>query len=149
MFRPCLTATSLILAAGPTRIALMIPASADSIAPRKELSSQGWTTTVVTVGTPLGAVIRRSYFDPGCFALASAGMTLIVSLRIPAAEPMTLSPLDRKEPHGPDRRARTARRPASDASIPRRISPHSPTAPPGQPRTPCGVGPRCQAAVLE
>jgi hypothetical protein len=60
----------------------MIPASADSIAPRKELSSQGCTTTVATMGTLLAAAIRRSYFDPGCFALASAGMTLMDSLRI-------------------------------------------------------------------
>ncbi len=55
----------------------MIPASADSIAPRNELSSQGCTTMVVTVGTPLAVAIRRSYFDPGCFALASAGLVLI------------------------------------------------------------------------
>src|SRR3954469_15092002 len=79
MFRPCLAATSLILAAGPTRIALMIPASADSIAPRNELSSQGCTITVVTVGTPLAMAIRRSYFDPGGFALAAAGLTFIFS----------------------------------------------------------------------
>src|ERR1051325_3016083 len=76
MFRPCLAATSLILAAGPTRIALMIPDSADSIAPRNELSSQGCATTVDTIGTPFAAAIRRSYFDPGGFA--SAGMALIV-----------------------------------------------------------------------
>src|SRR6476659_3324494 len=89
MFRPCLAATSLILAAGPTRIALMIPASADSTAPRNELSSQGCTTMVVTVGTPLAVAIRRSYLDPGCFALASAGLVLIFLLRKVAAGPMT------------------------------------------------------------
>src|ERR1700752_5361042 len=77
MFRACLVATSLILAAGPTRIALMIPASADSSAPRNELSSQGCTTIVVTEGTFLAAALRRSYFAPGCFAAASAGMALI------------------------------------------------------------------------
>src|ERR1700760_4004370 len=81
MSRPCLVATSLILAACPTRIALMIPASADSIAPRNELSSHGCATTIVTPGTALAAAIRRSYFDPGCFAGASAGLVLIVSLR--------------------------------------------------------------------
>src|SRR5215831_4130376 len=79
MFSLCFVATSLILAAGPTRVALMIFASADSIAPRNELSSQGCTTTVDTVGTPFAATIRRSYFDPG--ALAAAGMTLIGSLQ--------------------------------------------------------------------
>jgi hypothetical protein len=54
----------------------MIPACADSMAPRNELSSQGWATTVVTIGTPLAAEIRRSYFDPGGFE--SAGIALIV-----------------------------------------------------------------------
>src|SRR5215470_5603577 len=83
MFRLCFVATSLILTAGPTRVALMIFASADSIAPRNELSSQGCTTTVDTVGTPFAATIRRSYFDPG--ALAAAGMTLIGSLQSWAA----------------------------------------------------------------
>src|SRR3954447_22659687 len=78
MFRPCLAATSLILAAGPTRIALMIPASADSTAPRNELSSQGCTTTVETVGTRLAPAIRRSYFDPCWAPLAPAGMALMV-----------------------------------------------------------------------
>ena len=70
------------LGRGTTRIALMIPASADSIAPRSELSSQGCTTMVETVERSFAAAIRRSYFDPGCVALASAGMTLIISLRI-------------------------------------------------------------------
>src|SRR3954471_22937450 len=101
MFRPCLAATSLILAAGPKRIALIITASADSIAPRNELSSQGCTITVVTVGTPLAMAIRRSYFDPGGFALAAAGLTFIFQLRIPASGAMTLSPSDRKGPYSP------------------------------------------------
>src|SRR5215204_4194800 len=84
MFRPCLAATSLILAAGPTRIALMIPASADATAPRNELSSQGCTTTVDTVGTPFAVAIKWSYFDPGCGPLALAGMALMALLRMTA-----------------------------------------------------------------
>src|SRR5262249_40861613 len=115
MFRPCLAATSLILAAGPTRTGLMMPASADSGAPRNELSSQGCTTMVVTVETPLAAAISRSYFDPGCFAFASAGMALMASLRIPAPGPMMLALWDRKGPYCRDRRARTVRQPASAA----------------------------------
>src|ERR1700750_1071648 len=103
MSRLCLAATSLIRAAGPTRIALMILASADSIAPRRELSSQGCTTMVEAVDTLLAAAIRRSYFDPGwfAFALAAAVVLLIISLRIPAPGPMTLSPWDRKGPYCP------------------------------------------------
>ena len=61
----------------------MIPASADSIAPRKELSSQGCTTMVDTAGTPFALAISRSYFDACCVPLAGAGMTLIGALRIP------------------------------------------------------------------
>src|SRR5262249_51666381 len=49
--------------------------------PRSELSSQGYTTMVDTVDTPLAATIRRSYFDPVRGALALAGMALIASLR--------------------------------------------------------------------
>src|ERR1700760_4766824 len=109
MSRLCLAATSLILAAGPTRVALMIPALADSTAPRSELSSQGCTTMVETVDTLFAAAIRRSYFEFSRAALAPAVMLLIVSLRIPAPGPMTLSPWDREEPYCPHLRARTGR----------------------------------------
>src|SRR4029077_12633562 len=110
MLRLCMAATSLILPAGPTRVALMIPASADSIAPRSELSSQGCTTMVETVDTLFAAAIRRSYFEPGWAAFASALMLLIVSLRIPAPGPMTLSPWDREGRYCPLLRARIDRR---------------------------------------
>jgi hypothetical protein len=60
----------------------MIPASADSIAPRNELSSQGCATIVDTVATPFASAMSRSYFDPGCVPLAAAGMTLICALPI-------------------------------------------------------------------
>src|ERR1700759_5668337 len=148
MSRLCLAATSLIRAAGPTRVALMIPASADSIAPRSELSSQGCTTMVETVDTLFAAAIRRSYFEPGWVAPAAAVMLLIISLRIPAPGPMTLSPWDRKGPYCPDRRARTGRRPASGALPLRRRFRRSPPAPPRWPRTPGVVRPYCRAAAL-
>ena len=61
----CRAATSLILAAGPTSVAWMIPASADLIAPRSELSSQGYTTTVDTVGDALGDCDQTVIFRPG------------------------------------------------------------------------------------
>ena len=43
----------------------MIPASAASIAPRNEVSSQGCTTIVVAGGTFFALAIRRSYLDCG------------------------------------------------------------------------------------
>ena len=43
----------LIFAAGPTRIGMMMPASAASTAPRSEVSSQGCATMVVAGGTAL------------------------------------------------------------------------------------------------
>src|SRR5258705_12075578 len=85
MFRLCLAAVSLIFAAGPTRVGLIMPASAASTAPRSELSSQGCTTMVDTAGTAFAAAIRRSYLLFGRFSLASAGMTFISSLRISQA----------------------------------------------------------------
>ena len=42
----------------------MIPASAASVTPRSEVSSQGCATTV-RAAIPLARAIRRSYFDPG------------------------------------------------------------------------------------
>src|SRR3954471_21918609 len=108
MFRLYFAATSWILAAGPTRIAVMIPASADSIAPRNELSSQGYTTMVDTFGTAFAAARRRSYFDPGCVPLASTGKKLMTSLRVL----MTLWPGGRKGLRFPDHRAQTIRPPA-------------------------------------
>src|ERR1700736_5639710 len=59
----CLAAALLILDAGPMRIGLFFPPSAASAAPRNEVSSQGCTTIVVTVGTAFAAAIRRSYFE--------------------------------------------------------------------------------------
>ena len=69
----------------------MMPASAASTAPRSEVSSHGWTTTVVAGGTSLAVTIRCSYFARGGSLtwpigamLASSG-SLVVS--------MSLSPL--------------------------------------------------------
>src|SRR5262245_6117828 len=63
--RRCSRATALIFAAGPTRIGLMMPASAASMGPRSAVSSQGRTTTVVAAGTCLARAISRSYFEWG------------------------------------------------------------------------------------
>src|SRR6187431_1417603 len=130
MFRLCLAAVSLTLAAGPTRIGLMMPASAASTAPRSELSSQGWTTRVGTAGTFCAAAIRRSYFDRVGVPLASAVMTLIASLRILAVGPLTPGFSDRKRPYCPDHRAQIIRLPDSVVLRPRRISLRLPTARP-------------------
>src|ERR1700748_225549 len=129
----------------------MILGSADSIAPRSGLSSQGCTTMVETVDTLLAAAIRRSYFEPGwfAFALAAAVVLLIILLRISAPVPMTLSRWDRKGPYCPHLQARTGRRPASAAWIPRRRFRRSPTARPEWPRTPYGVHPFRRAGALE
>ena len=43
----------------------MMPASAASIGPRNEVSSQGYTTTVVAAGTSLARAISRSYLVCG------------------------------------------------------------------------------------
>ena len=43
----------------------MMPASAASMAPRSEVSSQGCTTTVVAGGTCLARAMSRSYFEAG------------------------------------------------------------------------------------
>ena len=61
MSMPCCCATAAILAAGPTRIGAMMPASAASTAPRSEVSSQGCATTVVAGGTCFACAISRSY----------------------------------------------------------------------------------------
>src|SRR4051812_37207060 len=58
-------AVAVILPRGPTRIGTMIPSSAASIVPRNELSSHGWTTTVLAAGTFLAEAISRSYFAWG------------------------------------------------------------------------------------
>ena len=42
---------------------MIIPASAASIAPRSDVSSQGCTTIVVAAGNLLRLAISRSYFD--------------------------------------------------------------------------------------
>ena len=71
---PCSAATSRIFASGPTRTGSISPSAAASIAPRSEVSSQGWAT-IVTAGVPSrAAAIRRSYLfgwsrargSPGC-----------------------------------------------------------------------------------
>ena len=54
-----------IFAAGPTKIGMIMPASAASTAPRNELSSQGWATTVVAGGTCFALAMSRSYFERG------------------------------------------------------------------------------------
>src|SRR5215471_12942207 len=70
-------AVASILARGPTRIGTMIPSSAASTGPRSELSSQGWTTTVLAAGTFLAEAIRRSYFACGrSWAMLSWGWAM-------------------------------------------------------------------------
>ena len=57
--------TSRILASGPTSTGSISCSAAASIAPRSEVSSQGWAT-IVTAGVPSrAAAIRRSYFSVG------------------------------------------------------------------------------------
>src|SRR6478672_7844566 len=58
---PCCLATAVILATGPTRMGTMMPSSAAALAPRSEVSSQGWTTTVVAGGTSFASEISLSY----------------------------------------------------------------------------------------
>src|SRR5215467_6384138 len=43
---PCCLATAVILAIGPTSMGTMMPSSAAALAPRSEVSSQGWATTM-------------------------------------------------------------------------------------------------------
>ena len=57
------------LRSGPTSTGSIRPASAASMAPRSEVSSQGWTTTVRGGSTSRAAAIRRSYFDTALGAL--------------------------------------------------------------------------------
>src|SRR3954471_22173667 len=87
---PCLAATSLIFDDGPTRVGLMMPASAASATPRSELSSHGCTTTVVAAGIAFAAAIRRSYLEPGLIPPVSLDAIAIPNLR--CRGPMTLSP---------------------------------------------------------
>src|SRR6266481_3937778 len=89
-----LEAVSVIFAAGPTNIGLIMPASALSTAPRSELSSQGCTTMVATAGTAFAAAIRRSYFACGRGSPGSTGMTLIADLQICSRHATTLWPGD-------------------------------------------------------
>src|SRR6476660_9743806 len=129
MFRLYLAAVYLTLAAGPTRIGLMMPASAASTAPRSELSSQGWTTRVGTADTFCAAAIRRSYFDRVGVPLAPVDMTLMASLGILWASlgilsvgPLTPRVSDRKGPYCPDHRVQIIRLSGSVVFPPRRIS---------------------------
>jgi hypothetical protein len=48
----------------PTSVGTMIPASAASVAPRNDVSSQGCTTMVFAARTIFAFAISRSYFDP-------------------------------------------------------------------------------------
>src|SRR5215469_15599648 len=57
----CCVATAAIFAAGPTRIGMTMPSSAASVAPRSEVSSHGWTTTVLAAGTCRATAISQSY----------------------------------------------------------------------------------------
>src|ERR1700740_3757626 len=91
----CFAATLAIFDAGPTRIGLMMPASAASAAPRNEVSSQGCTTIVATVGTAFAAAIRRSYFEGRA---PPAACVLIAWL--PVMRPL---PADRKGLRRPER----------------------------------------------
>src|SRR5215469_6111227 len=90
MSRPNWRATFVIFATGPTRMGLMMPASAASTAPRSEVSSHGWTTTVVAGGTSLAVTIRRSYFARGGSLLGSIGARVAISVVLVGT--MSLSP---------------------------------------------------------
>src|SRR5205085_7045498 len=95
MLMLCLAATLAIFDAGPTRIGLMIPASAASAVPRSEVSSQGCTTIVVTAGTAFAAAISRSYFE----GRASPAACVLIAW-LPVKRP---SPADRKGLYSPAR----------------------------------------------
>src|SRR4051812_13713469 len=75
----CFEAVALILSTGPTSVGAMMPASAASAVPRKELSSQGCTTMVAAAGMALAAAIRRSYLAPGLASGVPKAATLISS----------------------------------------------------------------------
>jgi hypothetical protein len=57
----------------------MIPASAASMAPRRDVSSQGCTTIVVAAGTARARAIKRSYLLPGAWPEASSAATRVTS----------------------------------------------------------------------
>ena len=63
MLRPSDFARSQILVLGPTRMGVMIPASAASNAPLSDVSSQGCATAVVSGCKSFVAAMSRSYFS--------------------------------------------------------------------------------------
>ena len=69
--RLCSRATLLILAAGPTRVALMRSMAAASTAPRSDVSSQGCTTIAFAAAARLASAMSRSYFDDRCGGLGT------------------------------------------------------------------------------
>src|SRR6516164_3233077 len=92
-----------ILAAEPTRIGTMIPVSAASTGPRNEVSSQGYTTTVVAAGTSLARAINRSYLVCGGAAngpiaeidpISSLSAAMIASPPVPRNAGAALGSLD-------------------------------------------------------
>src|SRR5262245_58030976 len=85
MSMPCSRATAEILLAGPTRMGTMMPASAASTGPRREVSSQGCATIVVAGGTCFALAMSRSYFEcgglPNGLLAAIAPLSLSVSMK--------------------------------------------------------------------
>src|SRR6516162_3314025 len=82
--RPCSRATAEIFAAGPTRIGTLTPASAASIGPRSEVSSQGCTTIVRAAETFFARASSRSYLVGGGAANAPIAEMAPISLFLSA-----------------------------------------------------------------
>src|SRR5262245_5237750 len=93
---PCSRATVEIFAAGPTRMGTMMPASAASTGPRREVSSQGCATMVVAGGTSFALAISRSYFECGGLRngllAAIAPIWLSLSMKKPPATALDRAP---------------------------------------------------------
>ena len=89
--RPCSRATAEIFAAGPTRIGTMMPASAASIGPRSEVSSQGYTTTVIAAGTSFARARSRSYLVSG--GAANGAIAAMAPISLSLSPSMINSPL--------------------------------------------------------
>src|SRR5262245_19062624 len=87
MSMPYSRATAEIFFAGPTRMGTMMPASAASTGPRREVSSQGCATMVVAGGTSFALAMSRSYFEcgglPNGLLAAISPIWLSVSMKKP------------------------------------------------------------------
>src|SRR5262249_57675186 len=56
---------AVIVSAGRTKIGVIMPNSAAWLGPRSEVSSQGWTTTVLAGGTSFASEMSLSYLLVG------------------------------------------------------------------------------------